>query len=219
MSPRPPGPDELARRWEALHPGMRADAHPVVRGWLRLMWRLARPLAERGVAPNVVTLVGAALGPVAVVASLWGSLGGSRWLGVLVLTLLLAEALGDGLDGAVAILADRVSAAGARLDRLADRVGDGCWALVLWAYGAPWWVAALLIAATVAQEAWRDSLGDRAAGLITAGERPTRLICAALGALSAAVVPSATWTASVCAAVWGVAALIALAQLGARARR
>lgn len=194
---------------------MRADAHLVVRGWLRLMWRLARPLATRGVAPTAITLGGALLGPVAVAVALWQS----RWLAVLVLGLLLAGALADGLDGALAILSDRVSAVGARLDRLADRLTDACWALVLWAYGAPLWAAVLLIAVTLAQESWRSALGDAAAGLITVAERPTRLICAALGALCAAIAPSAMWTASVCAAVWGAAALIALAQLGARARR
>lgn len=213
MSRASPSPEELARRWAAVHPGMRADAQPVVRGWLRLMWRLAQPLAARDVSPNSVTLVGAALGPVAVVAAL----GDSRWLALLVLGLLLAGALADGLDGAVAILGNRTSAAGARLDRLADRLADACWALVLWAYGAPLWAAALLIAATLAHEAWRGALGAASAGLITAGERPTRLICAALGALCAAISPSATWTASTCAAVWGAAALIALIQFAARA--
>ena len=169
----------------------------------------------RGVAPNAVTVAGALLGPLAVAAAL----GPSRWLAVGVLLLLLGGALADGLDGAVAIMSDRVSAAGARLDRLADRVADACWALVLWAYGAPLWAAALLVAATLAQEAWRRSLGVRAAGLITVCERPTRLICACLAALCALVAPSATWTAPVCAGVWGAGAMIALTQLAIRAAR
>ncbi|MCW2603596.1 MAG: CDP-alcohol phosphatidyltransferase [Pseudonocardiales bacterium] len=215
MTSASPSEGELARRWAAVHPGMTADAHPMVRNWLRLMWFLGRPLSTRGVSPNAVTVSGALLGPVAVGVALVSS----RWLALLVLGLLLGGALADGLDGAVAILSDRTSGAGARLDRLADRLADACWALVLWAFGAPLWAAALLIAATLAQEAWRSSLGPAAAGLITVAERPTRLICASLGALCAVIAPAASWTASVCAAVWGVAALFALTQLAVRTAR
>lgn len=211
MSSAPPSDGELARRWAAVHPGMSAST-PLVRGWLRLMWALASPLAARSVPPNAVTAAGALLGPLAVAAAL----GPPRWLAVLVLVLILAGAVADGLDGAVAILADRVSRFGARLDRWADRIVDSSWALVLWAFGAPWWAALLLIGATLAQEASR---GDYARGLITVCERPTRLICTALAALCAALAPTATWTASVCAAVWGAAAAVALAQLALRARR
>ena len=82
-----------------------------------------------------------------------------------------------------------------------------------------WSHDALSLLASGALELEEVPEGDAAAGLITVAERPTRLICAALGALCAAIAPSAMWTASVCAAVWGAAALIALAQLGARARR
>lgn len=197
---------------------MSASANPLVRGWLRLMWALARPLAARGVAPNAVTAAGAALGPAAVAVSVVAA-GGSRWLGLVVLALLLGGAVADGLDGAVAILSARVSALGARLDRLADRLADACWALVLWALGAPLWAAVLLIAATLAQEAWRSALGAGAAGLITVCERPTRLVCACIAAVCALIAPSATWAASVCAAVWGAAALLALTQLAVRGAR
>lgn len=215
MSRPSPSEDELALRWAAVHPGMSAGASPLVRGWLRLMWSLARPLALRGVPPNAVTLVGALLGPAAVAAAA----GGSRWLCAAALGLLLGGALADGLDGAVAIVSGRATSAGARLDRLADRLSDACWALVLWVLGAPLWAAALLVAATVGQEAWRAALGPAAAGLITVCERPTRLVCACIGALCGVIAPAATWTAAVCAGVWGAAAVVALAQLAARSRR
>jgi phosphatidylglycerophosphate synthase len=211
---RPPD-DELARRWAAVHGGMRADANPVAHGWLRLMWRLASPLARRGVPPNAITASGALLGAAAVGAALAGQRAGAG----LALLAMLLSALADGLDGAVAILSGRATARGACLDRWADRVVDACWALVLWALGAPLWAAAALVAASLVQEGWRHSLGSRTVDLITVCERPTRLVCAALAAFCVLVAPQAGWTTAVCSAVWGATALIALAQLAARARR
>lgn len=207
-----PSDDELARRWAAAHPGMSASA-PLVRGWLRLMWRLAAPLAARGASPSAITAAGGGLGVLALAAA-WP---GGRWPALAALALVLASALADGLDGAVAIRAGRVSLRGTRLDRAADRVVDACWALILWRLGAPWWAAAMLIAATLAQESARRRLD--VAGLITVCERPSRLICTALAALSAVIAPAAAWPASVCAGVWGGLAAVALIQLARRAGR
>lgn len=203
----------LGERWSRLHGGMRPDALPLVRGWLRLMWRAARPLARAGVPPSAVTLAGAALG----VASLAAALAHGRAWAAAALALMLTSALADGVDGAVAILRDCATAAGARLDRFADRVVDACWALALWGFGAPLWAGVALVLATVAQERWRAALGDRAGDLVTVCERPTRLICAALAAVCMTIAPGATWTATVCAGAWAMASLVAGAQLGARA--
>jgi hypothetical protein len=76
----------------------------------------------------------------------------------------------------------------------------------MWQAGAPLWLAGLAAALSIGLEFARRR------PLITVAERPTRVICAALACVSAAV-SDATWPPTVCAAVWVAATLIAFGQL------
>jgi phosphatidylglycerophosphate synthase len=189
--------DDLIEAWSALHRGLRPP--PLVRRWLALMWTLARPLAAARVPPAAITAAGVVL---AVDAPLFAAR-----LPFVALALVLAAALCDGLDGAVALLQGRITRAGAVGDAIADRIADTAFALAIWQAGAPLWLAVLAAALSIALEFGRRR------PLITVAERPTRVICTALACLSAAV-SDATWPPTVCAAVWVAATLVAFGQLG-----
>lgn len=188
--------DDLIQAWSAEHRGLRPSA--LVRHWLALMWTMARPLVAARVPPAAITLAGVVL---AVDALLFAAR-----LPLVALALVLAAALCDGLDGAVALLQGRTTRAGAVADTIADRIADTAFALVMWQAGAPLWLALLAAALSIGLESARRR------PLITVAERPTRVICTALACLSAAV-SDANWPPTVCAAVWVAATLVALVQI------
>ena len=188
--------DDLIEAWSALHRGLRPS--PLVRRWLTLMWTLARPLAEARVPPAAITAAAVLL---AVDAPLFAAR-----LPLVALVLVLAAALCDGLDGAVALLQARTTRAGAVADTIADRIADTAFALVIWQAGAPLWLALVAAALSVGLELARRR------PLITVAERPTRVICTALACVSAAI-SDAAWPPTVCAAVWVAATLVAFVQI------
>ena len=188
--------DDLIEAWSALHRGLRPS--PLVRRWLTLMWTLARPLAEARVPPAAITAAGVLL---AVDAPLLAAR-----LPLVALVLVLAAALCDGLDGAVALLQARTTRAGAVADTIADRIADTAFALVIWQAGAPLGLALVAAALSVGLELARRR------PLITVAERPTRVICTALACVSAAI-SDAAWPPTVCAAVWVAATLVAFVQI------
>lgn len=188
--------DDLIEAWSARHRGLRPS--PLVRRWLTLMWTLARPLAEARVPPAAITGAGVLL---AVDAPLLAAR-----LPLVALVLVLAAALCDGLDGAVALLQARTTRAGAVADTIADRIADTAFALVIWQAGAPLWLALVAAALSVGLELARRR------PLITVAERPTRVICTALACVSAAI-SDAAWPPTVCAAIWVAATLVAFVQI------
>jgi CDP-diacylglycerol--glycerol-3-phosphate 3-phosphatidyltransferase len=188
--------DDLIEAWSALHRGLRPS--PLVRRWLTLMWTLAGPLAAASVPPAAITAAG-------VLLALDAPLFAAR-LPLVALVLVLAAALCDGLDGAVALLQARTTRAGAVADTIADRIADTAFALVIWQAGAPLWLALVAAALSVGLELARRR------PLITVAERPTRVICTALACVSAAI-SDAAWPPPVCAAVWVAATLVAFVQI------
>jgi phosphatidylglycerophosphate synthase len=195
-----------AAGWSALHHGLDPDAVRLLRRWLSLIWWLARPLAKLRVPPTVLTVIGVVFAADAVLFA--------ARLPWIALALVLLSAVCDGLDGAVAVLSRRASAFGSVADKVADRLADCAFAAVLWRCGAPWPLALAAGALSLVHEGIRVVLGGRRLARITVAERPTRVICAALACVCAAV-SSATWPPTVCAAVWAGLAAIGLAQLAA----
>jgi CDP-diacylglycerol--glycerol-3-phosphate 3-phosphatidyltransferase len=193
---------ELRRRWSALHHDIDAASMPLLSGWLKLMWRTARPLARAGVPPTVLTVTGM------VAAS--GAVGCARRRPSLGALLVVAAAVCDGLDGAVAVVGDRATRTGARADALADRYCDAAFAAVLWRRGVPGWVSAGAAGLAVAVDGLRRlrHIPDR----ITVAERPTFTICAALACASTAR-RKTPWPAAICAAVWIGTAMVGVGQL------
>ena len=164
------------------------------------MWRLAQPLATVRVPPDLVTLGGLLLA----IASARARPGRAT-------PLLIGSAIADGLDGAVAIVSDTSSAHGTVLDHVCDRVGDVAAGLVLYRAGAPRVLVIPAIALSLAQETWL-----RRIPVLTVNERPTRIVCAAVGDVGRRV-SGRRWPAVVAALVWDGLAAIAILRLAGKA--
>lgn len=164
-------------RWTELHGGydLRSGS-PVVRGWLNLMLLLARPV--RRVNPNLLTGLGVLLAGIAC----WVAGFAPR----LAAAVVLASALSDGLDGAVAVLTGRESRFGFVLDSVADRVADGLLLLGLWRAGAGSGVCVAAGGAAFLLEYARARAAGAGMGeiaVVTVGERPMRVAVTVLGLL------------------------------------
>ena len=203
--------DGYLAQWSVLH-GL--TARGLVRGWLTLTYRLARPLALRRVAPNVLTLLGLLAALLAVPLAVVGG----RWALLAAVAVVLSGLL-DNLDGAVAVLTNRVSAWGGVLDSVSDRLSDiayvgallalggvtGRGPALVWACAGAWAASALiLLQEYVRARATIAGMSD--VGIVTVAERPSRVIVTAAFCLGAGVFPSA-------AAGWGAGGLV-VAVLG-----
>jgi hypothetical protein len=134
--PLEPVPDRDAYfdRWSATHGGYDPRTGSLwVRGWLSMVLVMARPLARRGVQPDVVTW--SSLWLAGLVLALAG-VGG--WWAALAGVLVVASALLDSLDGGLAVLEDRQTSWGYVLDSVVDRARtwSGCWPR--WRSAVPW---------------------------------------------------------------------------------
>ncbi|MCU7725641.1 CDP-alcohol phosphatidyltransferase family protein [Actinoplanes sp. KI2] len=201
--------------WARLHGGFDPRAaSAVVRGWVRVAYRMGSWLGARRVAPSAVTTAGLVLcWCVPLVAAL------GRAPAALGAALVLLAALADGLDGAVAVVSGRASRLGYVYDSVADRLGEVAWLLAFWLVGAPGWLVVAAGTVSWLQEYARaraTAAGMAELGVVTVAERPTRVLVAIFGLLAAAVVPIAT---TVAAAVWLGLGLVGLAQLGVAIRR
>ena len=170
-----PSLDGYFTSWSSLHGGY--DLHtgsPFLRGWLTMAYRIARPLARRGVQPDVITLssiwlAGAVFVPAAA---------GGRWP-ILAGWLLVASGLFDTLDGCVAVLEDRTTRWGYVLDSAVDRVNDAVYLAAVVSIGAP---ARLAVACGFGfffleyVRARAGNAGGSEVGRITVAERANRVI-------------------------------------------
>ena len=190
-----------AERWSALHHGIDPDGVPLLAGWLRGMWTLARPLAVAGVPPTAVTVTGVVLaGSAVLVAPRHPTLAACA---------VASAALCDGLDGAVAVVGGGATSSGRRADAVADRLCDVAFATVLGRLGAPRWTAASAAGLAVGVDSLRRI--RRTPDRITVAERPTFTICTVLAGLSASRGPRRSATIS--AGVWVAAGAVGVVQL------
>lgn len=169
-----PDRESYLDRWSDLHGGYDPRGNVLVHRWLLLSYVVARPLASARVEPDLVTA-----GAVVVTAiGTWCAAADGGWL-VLSAALLALGGLLDNVDGAAAVLQDRVTRWGAVLDAVADRVSDLLLVGALLAAGAPWEVAAAGAALMLLQEYVRAraaGVGMTEVGVVTVWERPTRVI-------------------------------------------
>lgn len=176
---------DALRQWSQLHDDYDVERSRLVRSWLRAMHVLAAPVTRAGIPPTAVTIAGVAT---AGAAARLAAPGRPR---PEVAALVLATAVCDGVDGAVAL--QRISGGrpgsrhGATIDHAADRATDLLFAAALARAGASRRVSVAAASATVGYEVIR-SLRRRTRGvdgLVTVGERPIRVVVVCAGLMAA----------------------------------
>ena len=210
--------DAYLDRWRTLHGGYDPRSSRLVGPWLTTIYALARPFARIGVPPDVVTLLGLAVSGVVV----WLCALGDRWV-LLAAFVVGASGILDSLDGAVAVLTDRATPWGAVLDSVVDRVSDVLYLLAMWLVGAPAWACVAAGVVVLVQEYARaraTAIGMDDVGVVTIGERPTRVIVVAMFLLGAGIYTgSAPWWATLGACASLGVGVLALVQLLVVVRR
>lgn len=170
-----PTRDGYFDRWQELHGGYDPRTGSAwLRGWLTMVYGLARPLARRGVQPDVVTLSSIWLAGLVLVLA---QVGGRWWIAAG--WVMVASGLFDTLDGCVAVLERRTTAWGYVLDSAVDRVNDAIYLLAVVAVGCPPELAVALGFSFFFLEYLRARAGNAGGdevGRVTVAERPTRVI-------------------------------------------
>jgi phosphatidylglycerophosphate synthase len=210
---------DFLSRWSAQHGG--ASATGLVGRWLGLVYSVARrivgPLRRRGLGPDAVTWLGLF---VALTVPALTAVGG-RWVLLAALAVAVSGLL-DSLDGAVALLTGKGSSWGKVLDSVCDRVSDSAYLLAFWFLGAPWqlvlaaWFLSWMLEYVRARAC---AAGMVEVGVVSVGERPTRIITTVMFLLSAGLFDgiAAGW-AFAGSGVWVVTGAIGLSQVWEAAR-
>ncbi len=162
-------------RWQVLHGGYDPWTGSVwLRGWLTMVHAIARPIARRGVWPDVVTISSIWLAGLVLVLS---EIGGRWWIAA-GWTMVLSG-LFDTLDGCVAVLENRTTRWGYVLDSAVDRISDAMFVLAVVSVGCPVPLAVGLGFGFFFLEYLRARAGNAGGdevGRVTMAERPTRVI-------------------------------------------
>jgi CDP-diacylglycerol--glycerol-3-phosphate 3-phosphatidyltransferase len=161
--------------------------------------------------PDAITVVGLLLSAAVPVVVLFGG-----WWLLAAAGLVLASAVADSADGAVAILTGRTSRLGAFTDAMADRLSEAAWLLALWLAGVPGILVAVCGALSWLHEYARAraaAAGMSGVGVVTVAERPIRVILSAvalgLGAVASSVSDRlAAGVMTIVVAVWVLLALL-----------
>jgi CDP-diacylglycerol--glycerol-3-phosphate 3-phosphatidyltransferase len=123
----------------------------------------------------------------------------------------------------VAALTSRSTRFGAVLDSVVDRGSDVLYLVALWLVGAPISACVLAGVLVLTQEFARaraTAVGMDDIGVVTVGERPTRVVVVAMFLLGAGIYPSsAAWWASLGAWVSVAVGAVAFVQLLVVVRR
>lgn len=216
---RVPDLDGYFDGWSALHGGYDPRTGSAwLRGWLTMVHGIARPLAARGVAPDVLTLW--SLWLAGVVVALADA--GGRWA-VLSGAVLVLSGLSDNLDGAVAVMEQRSTRWGYVLDSAVDRFSDAAYLVAAVLLGCPGWLAAACGFAVFFLEYVRARAGNAGGddvGVVTMAERPTRVLLLAPAVIFGGVFLSAADAlATVATAVLLAMTAVAAGQLLVVVRR
>lgn len=188
------------QKWSELHGNVQPSR--IVSAWLSIAEKLAKPLVAINMSPNLISLAGLALALSAFLLS-------PHWLAAVLIVLSL---IFDGLDGAVAVISNRVTAWGGVLDSTADRIGEAFWALALVAAGADLRLVLMAWTLSLIQEYARArglSLLPDARIKASLAERPVRALLIAVGLMLAPHLGTYTlW-----AGVWAGFQLVGLFQV------
>ncbi len=205
-------------KWQPLHGGVDPRENPWLRGWLAMGYAVARPLARRGVKPDVLTFTSTWIALAAIVIATYGG----RWQ-MLAGWLIVFSGLGDTLDGAVAVATDRTTRWGYVLDSAVDRLNDVLYLIAVWIVGGQVWIVLTAGVAFFMLEYVRArgrNAGGSEIGTVTIGERALRVICCSIAVHWGGVFLSLdTFIANVSISILAVVSLIGLGQVVVAVRR
>lgn len=205
-------------RWQPLHGDVDPRENPWLRGWLAMGYAVARPLARRGVQPDVLTFTSTWIALAAIVVATYGG----RWQ-ILAGWLIVFSGLGDTLDGAVAVATDRTTRWGYVLDSAVDRLNDVLYLIAVWIVGGPAWIVLTAGVAFFMLEYVRArgrNAGGSEIGTVTVGERALRVICCSIAVHWGGVFLSLDQLiATVSITVLAVVSLVGLGQVVVAVRR
>jgi CDP-diacylglycerol--glycerol-3-phosphate 3-phosphatidyltransferase len=178
--------DGYFERWQELHGGYDPrTGSGWLRGWLSVVYVLARPFARLRMHPDVLTMSSTVAAGLVVGLSV---VGGRWWIAAG--CLMVVSALLDSVDGCVAVLQARTTRWGYVLDSVADRISDSLFLVAAVAVGCPVWLAVACGFGCFLLEYLRARAGNASGddvGRITMAERPTRVIVLALSILFSGV--------------------------------
>lgn len=210
---------DYAVAWSRVHGGYSlSSASAAVRGWVRFAYAGGSIIARLHVGPTLVTTAGLVLSLAVPLAARLPLIAG---------VLVIASAVADTFDGAVAIITGKTTKTGFVYDSAADRISEAAWLVGLWLAGVPGWLAVGCGASSWLHEYVRaraTAAGMTELGTVTVGERPMRVsaaVCAfVLGGVVGLVYPA--WAGGVVrgfAGLWLVLAVAGLVQLTTAVRR
>lgn len=193
-----------------------------MRGWLRIGYQLARLLSRTWLRPNTVTGLGLVVASSVPLVTSWRG----PWP-ILAALLVIAAAMADTVDGALAIITRRATRFGYVYDALADRLGEVGWLIAFVSLGASYWMVGLCGALMWLHEYVRAraaAAGTPEPGPLGLGEQSSRVpivagalfFAGAAGLISPAL---AVGTVTVAGAIWAMIQAIGFLQLLAVAHR
>ena len=200
-----------------MHGGVdpRRSSRPT-RVWIRIAYAVGRGLAALRLSPDTITVVGLVLSAAVPVVVLLGD-----WWLFVAAALVLASAVADSADGAVAVLTSRTTRLGAFTDAVADRLSEAAWLLALWLAGVPGILVAVCLALCYLHEYARAraaAAGLVGVGVVSVAERPVRVILTVValvlgGAASPVSARLAAGVMTIVVAVWVLLGLLGGARL------
>jgi phosphatidylglycerophosphate synthase len=173
-------------------------------------------LARLRVKASLVTTIGMLASVAVPVVVLW-----HRYWPIVGAALVLLSGIADSVDGAIAVVTNRVTRLGYVYDAVADRISEAAWMVAFWLIGVPGWLAVLVGGLAWLHEYIRaraTAAGMAEIGVVTLAERSARAIMIIIGLLVAGAtgvfapdLPSGVVT--IVAAVTALLGVIGLIQL------
>ncbi len=166
--------EDYVAAWSAVHHGINPQSSVWVRGYLRVVYPVAKVANSLRITPNVVTASGVVVSAVMV----WAAVAQNLWL---LAALMFGGIATDALDGALAIGQNRISAFGSVFDSVVDRINEAALLIALtllagWdfvAIGIAGFVVVMIVEyMRVRARAAKSDISEK----VTVWERPTRVI-------------------------------------------
>ena len=157
--------NEFMETWSRLHGN--APISGIVKAWLNISYLVANSLLKIKLSANFVTCLGLLF---AVLLYIFAK---ESWSVIFLILSLFA----DGIDGSIAIIANKSSKFGALLDAAIDKVAELFLILALYKIGVNLELLILIMILALSQEYLRarsSGVGLKEVGVITIAERPVR---------------------------------------------